>query len=251
MKLRMIMGTATALAVVSGASVFAASRTPSPSVSLHAPTFAGKDLPAPLETAHPAPKFLLRRRKLLLKEVASTLAITPATLRLDLRNDQSLASIAQVHGLNQATLASDLETTLKATLNAKVSTGHVSAARATRIEAVVSRHINTWLQLRGNVWLHLNRREQFVHLVSPVLKMKPLTLLTDLRQGSTIAAIAQQQGMSETTLQSAVESAMQSHLAERVQSGKISSSQEQQDLAHFDAHVSHRLTTPWITKTTR
>lgn len=72
--------------------------------------------------------------------------------------------------------------------------------------------------------------------------------MKDLRQGESIAAVAQQRGMTEVSLQSALYNRLQTHLSQRVTAGKLSNSREQKILKGFNAHASHWLSSKWAKK---
>lgn len=248
MRLRILMAGAAAAALVSGGTVLAASHIPVSSAPTHAPTFASTEAPtATITGSHPR-LVSQRLRAMVVSDAAHVLAMTPQALRQDLLRNESLVTVASAHNISSATLASDLQATLKTSLNARTASGKLSASRAQRLESIFGKHIDAWIQKPGKFWIHTERQWRLVSLSAQAMKMPRATLLADLKNHQSIADVAEKQGMSEASLQSAIESQVQERLLKAVQSGKIASAQEQQRLQSFDAHISQRLTRIWGVK---
>ena len=69
------------------------------------------------------------------------------------------------------------------------------------------------------------------------LNITATTLRSDLQSGKTLTTIAKAQGVSTTTLIAELEATMKANLAQAVQSGKMTSAQEQQALSGLDQRV--------------
>ncbi len=69
------------------------------------------------------------------------------------------------------------------------------------------------------------------------LNITTTTLRSDLQSGKTLTTIAKAQGVSTTTLIAELEATMKANLAQAVQSGKMTSAQEQQALSGLDQRV--------------
>lgn len=226
-----LVGATLAAALATGTSVFAAAKSPT---AVH--------------RAQSRYHLVNRFKCQIVKDVQATLSISPHGLHQDLRQGQSMIAIAGAHGVSGASLTSSVEADLKTALNQRVAAGKMTATKSQRIEKAVSRHLSAWLQKPSKFWMRRSRRFRWMAASSRALGMKPRMLMKDLRQGESIAAVAQQRGMTEVSLQSALYNRLQTHLSQRVTAGKLSNSREQKILNGFNAHASHWLSATWAKK---
>lgn len=228
MKKSIVVGATLAVALATGTSVFAAAKSPT---AVH--------------RAHPRHHLVSRFKLQIVKDIRGALSLSPHELRQDLRKGQSMIGIAEAHGVSLAKLTSSVEADLKTALNQRVAKGQMTVTKSQRIEKAVSRHLVTWLKKPNKFWMRRPRRFRWVAASSRVLGLKPRALMKDLRQGQSIAAVAQQHGMTEASLQSALYNRLQAHLNKRVTAGKLSNTREQKILTAFNAHASHWLSFTW------
>ncbi len=76
-------------------------------------------------------------------------------------------------------------------------------------------------------------------IVAKALNISASTLQSDLKAGKSIASIAQAQGVATSTLISDLEASVQTSLASKVTSGKITSAQEQKMLTRIDQQITN------------
>ncbi len=83
-----------------------------------------------------------RARMLLLRDTARALKMTPAGIRADLHQGESLAAIASAHGSSAAALESTLIADATSVIQHAVTVGRLTAARAARIEKMLPARID-------------------------------------------------------------------------------------------------------------
>lgn len=79
--------------------------------------------------------------KTLMGDVASSLGVSPRTLRSDLQSGQTLASIAKAHNISTTALEKTLQSDAKTALGTAVAQGAISQTQASQIE----RSLSIWL----------------------------------------------------------------------------------------------------------
>jgi lambda repressor-like predicted transcriptional regulator len=124
-------------------------------------------------------------------------------------------------------------------------------------------HKNTFFYNKGNgngtaqglqksgFALGVNGQKVFVSNVDEltnVLGIDSATLKKDLQNGQTLAQIAQGQGISESTLNSDLESNLKSQLDQAVSNGKLTSDMENEMLTKMDAHMKQMVENKGIQK---
>jgi 6-phosphogluconate dehydrogenase len=95
----------------------------------------------------PVAKWVRAHRQAIRKAVVSisakTIGVTPQDLVSELQSGKSITDVAGEHGVSEQTVASALVIAADAAINQAVAKGHLSSARATRIEAEVPGYATT------------------------------------------------------------------------------------------------------------
>lgn len=117
--------------------------------------------------------------------------------------------------------------TSSSTANATATSSNTTIAQSTPHQSA-ERHGGF-----GHGGFHHGGHGGFVSSAATILGMDQQTLQADLKDGQSIAKIAQRKGIDEQTIITDLQNNLKKNLAARVSSGKLSSTQEQQILTHF------------------
>ncbi|MCL6592640.1 MAG: hypothetical protein K6T31_01565 [Alicyclobacillus sp.] len=173
-------------------------------------------------------------------ELAQILGIDQATLQADLKAGQTPAQIAQSKGMSEQTLIADLQTALQQKLDQAVQNGKLSADQEQQLLQKFASNASKWVESTWQAPPHKPGGFGFgaeLTTVASILGVDQSTLKTDLQAGQTLAQIAASKGISEQTLIADLQSALQQKLDQAVQNGKLTSAQEQQILQQFSSHA--------------
>lgn len=131
----------------------------------------------------------------LLKDAASALNISPATLKSGLQSGESLATIASNNKSSASALISTLVSDATAKLQSAVSSGALTQAQATQVEGSLTPWITTLvsqapLRLPPGHRFGAFARGSLINDAASVLNMPVATLQSDLKSGESLASIA-------------------------------------------------------------
>jgi hypothetical protein len=82
-------------------------------------------------------------------DVAKLLGITPITLQSDLKNNQSIAQIAQSKGISESKLISELETDFKTQMDSQVKSGKIQSSQEQQMISRYDANIKTMVDRQG------------------------------------------------------------------------------------------------------
>ncbi|GMA65422.1 hypothetical protein NZD89_08215 [Alicyclobacillus fastidiosus] len=187
-----------------------------------------------------------------LESIAKIIDIDSSTLQSDLKSGQSLAQIAQAKGIDEQTLISDIESAQKSKLDQAVSNGKLTSAQEQQILTKLDSRVQQLVEqtggfskgMGGKAWLGKGRLAD----LATIIGVDQATLQSDLKSGESLAQIAQSKGLDEQTLISDIESAEKAQLDKLVQSGKLTSAQEQKILSKQDARITQLVENPGFQK---
>jgi hypothetical protein len=169
------------------------------------------------------------------------LAVDRATIEAGLKSGQSLAQIAVAHGKTADGLVAALIAPAKLKLDAAVAAGRLTSERETalltKLQTAATKRVNATPKT------HTGTRPVRVPVASilqPALTYLGLDfkgLVTQLRSGKTIAAVAVAQGKTAVGLVDAVVASAKTKLDARVAAGKLSAAAEATFLTQLQANV--------------
>jgi hypothetical protein len=149
-----------------------------------------------------------------------------------------LGNLASTLNISQATLTGDIQTAETQTVNQAVSNGQLTQTQATKILSRISKG-NFQLFGFGGHRKGGNRKGSgaFMTLkpLASALGLTPKVLISDLRGGQTVAALASAKGITVAALQSAILSSVTSQLSQAVTNGKLTQTQENQILQNINS----------------
>ncbi|MBE3596179.1 MAG: hypothetical protein IMW86_03945 [Hydrogenibacillus sp.] len=187
--------------------------------------------------------------------ITEALGITADELRAEREQGKSLADIAKAHGVDEATLIDRLVEAKKEALDRLVQSGKIDQARADalleqyrnalpqRIEKAPSEAGKEFSQGKaGHPFGPGPGRGGFGPLavgqdLSNMLGLQPDELQNELKNGKSLAQIAEAHGIAKADLIARLTDAVKQKLDERVQSGKMTQEQADQALAKFKQRV--------------
>ncbi len=117
---------------------------------------------------------------------------------------------------------------------------HQTTAKEPTHHALSANASATWRGHHGGMGrMHGGMMGGQLAAVAKTLNISVSTLQSDLKAGKSIASIAQAQGVATATLISDLEASVQTKLASKVTSGKITSAQEQKMLTRIDQQITN------------
>jgi 3-hydroxyacyl-CoA dehydrogenase len=162
---------------------------------------------------------------------------TPATPTQSL-SQIFLGNLASTLNISQSTLTGDIQTAETQTVNQAVSNGQLTQTQATKILSRISKgnfqllgfggHRNGGNKKGGGAFMTLKP-------LATTLGMTPQAVISALRGGQTVAALASAKGTTVAALQSAILSSVQTQLAQAVTNGKLTQAQESQILQNINS----------------
>ncbi|WP_029422104.1 LysM peptidoglycan-binding domain-containing protein [Alicyclobacillus macrosporangiidus] len=173
-----------------------------------------------------------------LAEVANILGIDQTTLKSDLQSGQTLAQIANSKGISEQTLISDLESALKQKLDQAVQNGKLTSQQEQQMLQKFESNAQKFVESKFAAPLpkgpggfgDLNQ-------IAQILGVDKQTLLQDLKNGQSIAQVAESKGISVDSLVSQLVSNAKSKLDQAVQRGKLTAGKEQQILDNLQQRL--------------
>lgn len=181
--------------------------------------------------------------RLLFRDAARALNITPAALRADLRAGKTPALIAEGEGSSAGALEVTLTTDLTNRLQAAVKAGRISAAHAARMESHLSRLVDRFVTVPAPRRAMI--RMALIKDAAAALNLNVATLRTDLRNGESLAALASQQGSSAAALEATLTADAKAALDNAVQAGKISETRATSIESHLTARIDALVARTW------
>ncbi|WP_067936877.1 hypothetical protein [Alicyclobacillus kakegawensis] len=168
-------------------------------------------------------------------EIAKILGIDINTLKADLKSGQTLAQIAQSKGISEQTLISKLEVDFKQYLNQAVQNGKLTANKEQAIIQKFDSNVQKLVEHKFTA--HPAKRAQALKAIAQILGVSEQTLLQDLKNGQSIAQVAESKGISVDSLVSQLTAKVKAHLDQAVQNGKLTSNKEQQILNNLQKRL--------------
>jgi AraC-like DNA-binding protein len=151
-------------------------------------------------------------------QLAAYFSMTPQQLRTELTSGKSLDQVAQEHSISPTTLQTEVQSLVHSNLQDRVSAGHMTQTRETKLEQSVDAQLpkvlaNTHLIAKP---MEFKAHMYFLNKVAQDLHMTRTQLVTDLKGGQSMAQVAQAQGMSASQLTSDLQQAIDQQMNKRV-----------------------------------
>ncbi len=180
---------------------------------------------------------------MIMANVAKDLNVSVATLKTDVQNGQSLAQIAQAHNVSVTTLESSLAAQAKAAVQSAVTSGKMTQADATLLEAHLTSMVDTAVTQTPTIMKDGRMMfKDFTADTARALNISTATLKADLSKGQSLATIAQAQGSSTAALEASLTADAQSQIQSAVSSGQLTSSEATTLEAHLSAMIDKMVT---------
>lgn len=173
---------------------------------------------------------------LVVKTTAATTHLKPAQVLASLRKGQTLTEIANGAHVAPAALQSAITNAMNARIAASLKAGKISGNRAKALEAQAAKMAPKLMTRK----FHPKRpvRLAWMKPAAQYLGLSPKTIWHDLRGGQTLGAVATSvSGKSVSGLESAITSAVQTHLNTMVAHHHLSATKEQAMLKHLSASL--------------
>jgi 3-hydroxyacyl-CoA dehydrogenase len=149
-----------------------------------------------------------------------------------------LGNLASTLNISQSTLTGDIQTAETQTVNQAVSNGQLTQTQATQILSRISKGNFQLLGFGGNRKGGNSKGCGAFMTLKPLattLGMTPQAVISALRGGQTVAALASTKGTTVAALQSAILSSVTSQLSQAVTNGKLTQAQESQILQNINS----------------
>ncbi len=156
---------------------------------------------------------------------ASVLGIKPEQLRDDIRMGTSVGDLARDEQIDKAAFAAKLATASKPGLDALVTAGTITQKQEDRIlKAIGNGHVPFWTLAHGDV------RIAIVDSEADVLHISSDQLREDIRQGTSVAALAGERGISKGNFAKAMAASLKPRLEQLVAGGHLTQARADQIL---------------------
>lgn len=199
-------------------------------------TNAIKNGPIRVLFGRPARPWMLRALNVVVDTTATTVKLTPAQVRQDLRRGQTLTEIAQAQGVSATSLQSAITSALERQVQSLEQSGKLSASQASTLEQRIPQMVSQWMTRKipvGRPW----GGSPWLRPAAQYLGLSVAQLRQDLKQGESPATVATNAGKSPSGLIAALENDVQTRLGQAVQAGRISASREQQLQSRMDQAI--------------
>lgn len=176
---------------------------------------------------------------------AKELGMTEAELRTEFEAGKSIAQVAETKNVDLQKVITALVTERKEHIAAHVAEGKLTQeqadAKLADVEARVTEMVNkTGLPMKDGKGGHGGRggHAKFVSEgLASVLKLSVEELHTQLRDGKSLAAIAEAQNVDISKVKDVLTSEFKAHLAEEVKSGEHTQAEADEKLAQFESRL--------------
>lgn len=173
---------------------------------------------------------------LVVKTTAATTHMKPGQVVLALRKGQTLTEIANAQHVAPSALQAAITNAMNARIQAALKAGKISGNRAKALEAQVAKMAPKIMTRK----FHPKRppRLAWMKPTAQYLGLSPKTIRQDLKRGETLGAVATSvSGKSVAGLESAITSALQTHLNTMVAHHHLSAAKEQALMKHWNASL--------------
>jgi hypothetical protein len=176
----------------------------------------------------------------LLQPAATYLGVTPATLRRELRSGKSLAQVATARGKSVDGLEAALVAAIKTRVDAARTAGKVDAVRAARLlqraPQLVERLVNATPRTRAPR-VRAAARGGLLKAAATYLGVTKAQLVTELRDGKSLAQVATAKSKSVDGLKQALLAALKQRVDAAVAAGRLPAARAQRLLERAPAHI--------------
>lgn len=174
------------------------------------------------------------------------LQVNDETLKSELKAGKTLAAIAQDHGVSEAELKNFMVARMTQRLDEGVKSGKISAEQAVKIKADMEKHVTDIINGKGRLPKANGPRPGHGPFdntkLLALLNIDEPTLKNELKAGKTLAAVANEHGVSEAQLKDFLVGQMTERLDEGVKSGKFPTEQAEKMKARLAEHVAAMIT---------
>lgn len=150
--------------------------------------------------------------------VARALGMEPADLQKALQDGKTIADLAKDKGVSTDTIINAIVAAYKTSLDLAVTNGYLTQTQADAILEAVRAFAPTYLE-QSFV------RHSPMSVIARTLGLTETELMTALRDGKTIAQLAQEKGVSTETIVNALVAAEKARLDQAVADGKLTQAQ--------------------------
>lgn len=183
-----------------------------------------------------------------LSVAATALGMTEAELRTELEAGKSIAQVADAKNVDLQKVIDALVTERKEHIASHVAEGKLTQdqadAQLADVESRVTEMVNkTGLPMKGGKGGHKGMGGKMGHLkaaseeLAVVLNLTVTELQTQLRDGKSLAAIAEAQSVDISSVKDVLTTEFTAHLAEEVASGKHTQAEADEKLAQFESRL--------------
>jgi len=150
--------------------------------------------------------------------IATALGMEQADLQTELQNGKTIADLAQEKGVSTDAIVDDIVAAYKANLDQSVTDGKLTQAQADAVLEAVRVFAPTMLERS-----HAGNNP--MSAIAQTLGMTQTELMTAMREGKTIAELAQEKGVSTDAIVNAIVAAEKERLDQAVADGKLTQAQ--------------------------
>lgn len=165
------------------------------------------------------------------------LKIDGVTLTAELKAGKTMAAIAKERGISEQELKSFIINQRTKRIDEGVKAGRVTSEQADKMKGMFEQRVSD--MINGKVPMHRGHHGMFANKeMLTLLKIDAETMKNELKAGKTLAAIANERGVSEQELKDFMVSSIAQRIDKGVESGRISTEKADQMKANLEQRVS-------------
>ena len=170
-----------------------------------------------------------------IEQLASQLGITPGQLQDDLKSGETIAQLAQEKGISVDSLVSELTANRTAQILQEVKDGKLTQDQANNLLNGLKNGYTQWFNTGKPPvdWSRDEISDDRIEILSNQLGMPVNQIKDDLKSGETIAQLAQEKGISVSTLVTDITASRAAALQKEVAAGKLTQDQANQILTNL------------------
>lgn len=175
-------------------------------------------------------------------KLLTLLKIDKATFRAEIKEGKTLAAIAQEQGVSEQALKNFLVEQMTKRLEEGVKTGRLSAEQAEKMKTNMDTRVTDMINGKGPMHRGMHGHAPFENAkLLALLNIDAETLKNDLKAEKTLAAIAQEHGVSEQALKDFLTEQMVQRIDQGVKSGKLPAEKAEKMKANIDKRVDNMI----------
>jgi transposase-like protein len=169
-------------------------------------------------------------------ELLALLKVDAETFRSEMKAGKSMVAIAKDHGVSEKKLKDFMKKQMTQRIEAGVKAGKLTAEQAKKMKADMDKRVTS--MINGETPMHRGHGGPMDNsALLTLLNIDEETFRNEMKAGKTLAAIAQEHGVSEQALKDFMKKQMTQRIEAGVKAGKLTAEQAEKMRADMDKRV--------------